>query len=331
MKKIVKIIIFLLIFNLFFVVNVEANEKEFLYLGGDSIGIKMNTGVYIAGKYQVQTDRGKVSPWKHSNIEIGDMILKINDYNIDTNEVLQTYLSNNKISTAELTINRNNQILKTNIDVVTNSLNEQTLGLYIRDKIFGIGTLTFVTKDLYFASLGHGIYDNNVLLSSFGGNLYYSNVSSIKKAEPGIAGEKRAAIDDVTIGKIINNDVTGLYGKLNIRNLKLNKIAIGNQNDIKIGKAKIYTCLEKNNVKSYDIEIVENYIQNNSNIKGIKIKVTDKDLINQTGGIIQGMSGSPIVQNDKIVGAVSHVTVENPTYGYGMHIEWMIKKTEEIV
>ena len=328
MKKIIKFFTIITILCTFFNITVNANTHEFVYLSGDSIGIKMDTGVYVAGKYLVNTENGKISPWKNSNIQIGDKIINVNNYKVETNNDLLKYLSkeNNIIN---LTIQRNNNIFNTSIDVIKNTNNEYSIGLYIRDKILGIGTMTFITEDNYFASLGHGIYENNTLLNSLSGSIYYSSVSSIKKAEPGVAGEKRASIDNTSIGTILSNDVTGLYGKLN-NNHNNKKINIGNQHLIKTGYAQIYTSVDKNNVKAYDIEICDCYLQNSSSIKGLKIKIIDNELINKTGGIVQGMSGSPIVQNGKIVGAVSHVTLDNPLYGYGMHIDWMINEVNKI-
>lgn len=328
MKKIIKILTIISIFCSFLNIKVYANEKEFVYLSGDSIGIKMETGIYVAGKYQVNTENGKTSPWKNSNIEVGDKIIKINNIDVDTNDELLKYLSNQN-ERVSLTIERNNSVFNTYIDVIKNINNEYSIGLYIRDKILGIGTMTFVTEDNYFASLGHGIYDNNVLLYSLNGSVYYSSVSSIKKAEPGVAGEKRASIENISIGMILSNDITGLYGKLNKRSDN-KKILVGTQYSTKIGKAQIYTSIDKNNIKAYDIEICECFIQKNSSIKGLKIKVVDEDLINKTGGIVQGMSGSPIVQNGYIVGAISHVTLDNPIYGYAMHIDWMINEIDNI-
>lgn len=330
MKKIFKIFILLIVLSSLFTIEIRANSDEYLYLGGDSIGVKMNTGVYVAGKYMVQTKNGKKSPWKNSNIEVGDKIEKIDNISIEDITDFNNYLSYLNNNYLELTILRNNTIIKTVVDVVENSLNNKTIGLYIRDKILGIGTLTYITSDYAFASLGHGIYDNNVLLKSSGGNLYYSKVSSIKKAVPGTAGEKRATISNDIIGQIINNDLTGLYGKFNAENLAKNKVKIKKQEDVRLGKAHIYTSLANNLIKSYEIEIIENNLQSKSDIKGLKIKITDADLINQTGGIVQGMSGSPIVQDGCIIGAVSHVIVDNPTLGYGMHIEWMLENTKKI-
>lgn len=330
MRKLFKIFSILLFFSLFLTIEVRANSDEYVYLGGDSIGIKMKTGVYVAGKYQVQTTKGKISPWKETDIELGDRIETINGIRIDNNEQLLKYLSTCQSDSVQLVLLRDSKKINTKIDVVKNQNNESSIGLYIRDQILGIGTMTFITLDNYFGSLGHGIYENKILVENSGGSLYYSKVSSIKKAEPGVAGEKRASMDNMVIGNILSNDLTGLYGKFSASINNKNKVEVSKQGQILKGKAQIYTAVSGNVIKAYDIEITDIHLQNKKATKGIRYKVTDEDLITQTGGIVQGMSGSPIVQNDRIIGAVSHVTVENPIYGYGMHIEWMIDEVSQL-
>lgn len=330
MKKISKIISIFLFISLIFVFQVKANSYQTVYLGGQSIGIKMNTGVYIVGKFQVNTEDGKISPWEDSNIEIGDKIDMINGTKIDTNSELLNVLSKSNSEILSLSLLRDNKNIKTNIKVVKNNNNESTLGLYIKDQIQGIGTMSFITDNGYFASLGHGIYENKQLVEQVSGSLYYSSVASIRKSEPGNAGEKRASINNQKIGEIIKNDSTGLYGKIGLQYVNKEEVEICDQKEIKCEKAYIYTTLTDNVIKSYEVEIIDVDIQNKKASKGIKFKVTDARLIDSTGGIVQGMSGSPIVQNDKIIGAVSHVTVENPIYGYGMHVEFMIDEIENI-
>ena len=317
MKKILKTLtIFIMLLVTISLFRVQASSKQYVYLGGDSIGLKMNTGVYVVGKYEVQTKRGRVSPWQNSNINVGDTIEKINGIKVDTNKQLINYL--------------NQSSFNTNIEIIKNSTNEKSIGLYIRDQILGIGTLTFITENNQFASLGHGVYDNQVLLSVASGDLYKSSVRNIKKSEPGIAGEKRASLERGIIGTIYENDVTGLYGKLeNIsKNNKL--VEVASQKDVKNGPAKIYTVVDGQTINEYNIEIIDIKRQSRKGVKGIKFKVTDSNLIAKTGGIVQGMSGSPIVQDGKIIGAVSHVTVENPIYGYAMHIEWMVDEANRL-
>lgn len=330
MKKILKIISIFLFICFIFAFQVKANSYQYVYLGGQSIGIRMNTGVYVAGKFQVTTTEGKVSPWKDTNIEVGDKIEMINGIQIYTNSQLLEYLLHCNSTSLVLSISRDDKVFKTNIGVVKNNNNESSIGLYIKDQIQGIGTMTFATNDGYFASLGHGIYENKKLIENVNGSLYFSTVASIKKSEPGTAGEKRASIDTKKIGEIVKNDQTGLYGKINLQQLNKEEIEVSSQKKVEIGPAKIYTALNDNIIKAYNIEIIEVNIQNKKAAKGIKFKVVDETLINKTGGIVQGMSGSPIVQNNHIIGAVSHVTVENPIYGYGMHIEFMLDEVTNI-
>lgn len=330
MKKSFKILAILLFFTILFTsVKVKASSNQFVYLGGDSIGIKMNTGVYVVGKYQVQSGNGKVSPWEKSNIEVGDCIESVNGIKITNNTQLQKYIKDTNTSTLKLKINRNGVSISTQVEVVENNSKEKTIGLYIRDQILGIGTLTFITQNYKFASLGHGIYDNNILIHAESGNIYTSHVQTIKKSEPGVAGEKRASLDNKVIGKISLNDVTGLYGTFNQVDKKRTLIEIANQDEVKNGPAKIYTVVDNDKIEAFDVEIIDVKRQKEDAVKGIKIKVTDTKLISKTGGIVQGMSGSPIVQDGKIVGAVSHVTLENPVYGYGMHINFMNDKTNQ--
>ena len=306
-----------------------ASSNNSVYVGGENIGIKINTGVVIIGKYEVDTADGKISPWKNSNIEIGDEIISINGLKVTDNKSLINVLKNIETSTTKLEILRNKTKFITNIDIVMTKNNQKSLGLYIKDKLLGVGTITFINSENgNFDALGHGIYYDNNLFARSNGVILDSNVDSIKKGIPGDAGEIRSSINSQVIGYISKNTISGLYGKSikeQFKNKKLMEIA--EINDIKIGKATILTTLDDNVVREYDIEIIELDHQKSENIKGIKIKITDERLINKTGGIVQGMSGSPIIQDGKLVGAVSHVVVDNPIIGYGMYAKWMYNNT----
>lgn len=328
MRKISKI---LLSFTLFFLIvtisnlNISASTNK-VYLGGENIGIKLNTGIEIIGKYEVETEQGKIKPWLSSNVEKGDTILSIDGVKVSSNQSLLNVLGTSKNDQVKLTLKRNNKIFDTTINVVVSKNNQKSIGLYIKDKVLGIGTLTFVDPNsLKFASLGHGIYDGNELYDVSNGVILSSTVNSIRKATPGVAGEKKASLNSSVIGSISSNSNTGLYGKV-VKNFVKNKelIEIARQDEIKIGPASIVTTLTNNVPTKYDIEILEINSQKTKDIKGIKIKINDDRLIKETGGIVQGMSGSPIIQNGKIIGAVSHVVIDNPTIGYGMYIEWML-------
>lgn len=320
MKKIIFFIIFLC-FSLTISINIKANNDIYVIPGGESIGLKIETGVEIVGKYSVSTNNGKKNPWQKSNIEIGDYIEKVNDYNVENNESLLKILKQIDESSCILTIKRNNKLIKTNIDIVKTNTNEPSIGLYVKDKMLGIGTLSFV-YDNKFASLGHGIYENNELININNGDLTYSNVVSIKKATLNQSGEKRATLVSNKIGEIKTIKDSGVYGVIS-QKINKNKVKIADIEDVKCDDAVIYTVINGNKVETFDIEIIETKYQNSSNSKGIKIKVTDSLLLNETGGIIQGMSGSPIIQNGELVGVVSHVTLDNPMIGYAVYAKWM--------
>lgn len=320
MKKIIFFIIFLC-FSLTISINIKANNDIYVIPGGESIGLKIETGVEIVGKYSVSTNNGKKNPWQKSNIEIGDYIEKVNDYNVENNESLLKILKQIDESSCILTIKRNNKLIKTNIDIVKTNSNEPSIGLYVKDKMLGIGTLSFV-YDNKFASLGHGIYENNELININNGDLTYSNVVSIKKATLNQSGEKRATLVQNKIGEIKTIKDSGVYGVIS-QKINKNKVKIADIEDVKCDDAVIYTVINGNKVETFDIEIIETKYQNSINSKGIKIKVTDSLLLNETGGIIQGMSGSPIIQNGELVGVVSHVTLDNPMIGYAVYAKWM--------
>lgn len=308
--------------------DVPVAKNQYLVVpGGDTIGLHMDTGVYIAGKYQVETREGKVSPWRKSEVREGDKIIKINNVQVKTNQDLLDALASINSNTVDLVIKRGDMTFRTTFDVAISRSGDKSLGLYIKDKVVGVGTLTFIDpKTNRFAALGHGIFDNKVNDQDVGGNILSSNVESIKKAAPGIPGEKRAMLDKMTIGNITKNKITGIYGNITNRSYTSNRklLPVAMKNDVKVGKAEILTVIEDDKVETFDIEIVEVKKQTAKSVKGIKIKVIDRDLLNKTGGIIQGMSGSPIIQNNQLVGAVSHVIVDSPQYGYGIFVEWML-------
>lgn len=277
------------------------------------------------------TKTGKVSPWENSNILENDKIIAINNQSINSNQELLEILKENN-NEIELTLERNKQIIKTKINIVITKDNEKSLGLYIKDKIIGIGTLTFIDPiNKRFASLGHGIYEKDELVKTNDGLIVSSKIQSIKKAIPGVSGEKRASILNNNLGQIKLCSETGIYGKIkSVNNFKKDLITTSTQEEVKKGTAYFYTVINNQSIEKYKIEITDVSLQNESSAKGIKFKVVDTELIKETGGIVQGMSGSPIIQDGKLIGAVSHVNIENPLVGYGIHIEWMLKDIEKI-
>ena len=198
--------------------NVSAKGNKTVILGGHSIGLKLDTGVYVAGLYEVETKNGKVSPWIGSNIKEGDKIVRYNEKQINNNNELLNELKNENNNKINLTIDRNGKQINTSVDVVMTKNNHKSIGLYIKDRILGIGTMTFIDPDtLEFASLGHAVYDDNLVIGTQKGSISKSSVDGIKKGISGEAGEKRASITNQLVGSIKTNightcETAGLAG-----------------------------------------------------------------------------------------------------------------------
>jgi stage IV sporulation protein B len=319
-------------------VDVQVLENFKVVPGGQSIGVKLNTlGVLVVGHHLVNTENGKKSPGETAEVQIGDIITKINGHVVKKMADVTPYVqqAGEKGEPLQLVINREKATIKTTL-VPLKDQNEGTykLGLYIRDSAAGIGTMTFYHPDSKkYGALGHVISDMDtkkpILVKD--GQIVRSTVTSIEKGSNGDPGEKlaRFSSNKEVIGTINRNSPFGIFGKLDeqVDNGIANKpIPISLSHEVKEGPAKILTVVEGNKVEEFDIEIVSTIPQKFPAIKGMVLKVTDKELLNKTGGIVQGMSGSPIIQNGKLIGAVTHVFVNDPTSGYGVHIEWMLNE-----
>lgn len=291
-------------------------------LGGDTIGIKIKTKVEVVGKYDVVVNNEKLKPWNNSDILEGDYIYSIDNIIINSNNDLNNVIHSTKKETLNICIIRKDKMINTTINVVKNINNNNTIGLYVKDHITGIGTLTFVNLNTNkYGALGHSVSDalNN-------GQLYDSSIKGIKKAVKGVPGEKYATLSNDNIGTINVNSDIGIFGEY--KKTSTNPIVNVVKNEyIEKGKAQIVTVISGNIIKKYDIEIIEVNKQEEIGIKGIKFKVIDEELISEAGGIVQGMSGSPIIQNGNLIGAVSHVVVKDPLCGYGVFAEWMYYQT----
>ncbi len=283
----------------------ETKDLEFV-LGGESCGIKLlATGVLV-----VEVDNKAV------DLKVSDVILKVDETKIDSNAELIEYINKEDVKGKEisLTVERNNEIKTIK---VTPTLNEESgnyeLGLWVKDSSAGVGMVTFYElNNKYFAALGHGITETskNMVLPIKSGAIVKSKITSVNKGYPKEPGDIRGTIYKDVYGQIRLNTINGIYGEIentDILNLK-QTIEVAYKDEIKKGKAEIYCTLEDNETKAYDIEIT-NVLNASSTNKNMIIQVTDKTLLEKTGGIVQGMSGSPIVQDGKLVGAVTHVIV----------------------
>jgi stage IV sporulation protein B len=317
-------------------VDIQVVKNIKVIPGGQSIGVKLNSlGVLVVGHHLVDSTSGKKSPGEEAGIRVGDIITEINGHNVEKLNDISPLVKRAGVERKPLDVVliRDKQKIKTKL-LPLKDKNENTykLGLYIRDSAAGIGTMTFYDpKSKKYGALGHVISDMDTKkpILVHDGNIVRSTVTSIEKGRHGDPGEKLAQFseDRETIGDIRKNTSFGIFGQLNqdISNGVLNKpmpVALSYQ--VKEGPAKILTVLKGEKVESYDIEIVSTIPQKYPATKGMVIKITDPRLLDKTGGIVQGMSGSPIIQDGKIVGAVTHVFVNDPTSGYGVHIEWML-------
>ena len=311
----------------------NTSDRYMLIPGGDAVGIHIQTdGLIVVDTYTVQTKCGEIAPARDAGLVKGDVIVAINSQKVAHIDDYKEALINNE-GNVMLTIERAGVTSDVEVSACRNMDGDLTTGIYLRNKIAGIGTLTYVDPATNkYGALGHEIIDQdtNELVDIYDGNLINSNVTSIRKATSGTPGEKVADIYfDDNFGTIDKNNEFGIYGVMDTDMFKSKSmLPIGYQDEIKIGPAQILTVLNGQDVEEFNIEIIEIERQSDKAVKGIKYVVTDARLIDETGGIVQGMSGSPIIQDDKIIGAVTHVLVHDSTLGYGVFIEWMLEESE---
>ncbi|MGN1386689.1 MAG: SpoIVB peptidase [Bacillus sp. (in: firmicutes)] len=319
-------------------VDVEIIDDFKLVPGGQSIGVKLNTiGVLVVGHHLVSTEQGRSSPGEEAGIKVGDIITEINGKAIqkmaDVSEFVQS--AGEEKQSLDLVIQREEKTIRAKLTPQKDEAEDTyKLGLYIRDSAAGIGTMTFYHPDTKkYGALGHVISDADTKkpIVVKDGQIVSSTVTSIERGSNGDPGEKLARFspNKEVIGNIKRNSPFGIFGSLkgNIQNELMDEaIPITLSHQVKEGPAEILTVVDGTKVERFDIEIVSSVPQKFPAIKGMVLKVTDEKLLKKTGGIVQGMSGSPIIQDGKLIGAVTHVFVNDPTSGYGVHIEWMLNE-----
>ncbi|WP_077308773.1 SpoIVB peptidase [Terribacillus halophilus] len=306
--------------------------------GGHSVGVKLHTlGVLVVGHHQVRTPDTTVSPGEEAAIYTGDVLLEINDQEIRKMEEVAPLIeqAGKDGKSVRIKVKRGNETMTTKLNPALDAKDKQyRMGLYIRDSAAGIGTMTFydpVSKN--YGALGHVISDMDTQkpIEIHDGTIVRSNVTSIQKGNNGQPGEKLAefSMNRNHIGTITKNSPFGIFGKLESdmrQTEETEALPIALSDEVKKGPAVIRTVLEGEKIEEFDVEIVNSVPQDHPATKGMIIKVTDKRLLAKTGGIVQGMSGSPIIQDGKLIGAVTHVFVNDSTSGYGVHIEWMLQE-----
>ena len=297
--------------------------SKYLVPGGENIGINIKSnGVLIVGFYESSAK---------SSLQIGDIIVSIDDNQVSSiNDMLKLVDSSKDEVTLKIGYKRNNQLLSTNLSLVKDENGVFKTGLYVKDSITGIGTLTFIdpTTNQY-GALGHSITDSktNIRFEIKDGKIFKSDVTSIDKSQNGQTGEKNAKFYfDTVYGTIEQNEETGIYGTYSDDYNSKELVQVGSIDEIELGEAYIKTTLDNNKVENFNIEILS--IDKESDTKNILFKVTDSTLLEKTGGIVKGMSGSPIIQNNKIIGAITHTVISDNTKGYGISIIKMLESME---
>lgn len=316
-------------------VSVKKMDNIEVIPGGNSIGVRLSSnGVLVVGHSEVMINNQKVeSPAKVAGVEIGDLITKANGQKIESSgELIESIKkSNSEILTLEIT--RNYENISKEVKLLEEKEDGYKVGLWVRDSTAGVGTMTFYDeKSGKFGALGHPVTDGdtNEPFSIKEGDLLKSSIISVRKGEKGSPGELKGIFQDENspIGKIKKNTQCGIFGEGNKNVSKLinsKSMQVAFRDEIEVGKATILTTVDETGTKEYEIEIIKLFEQNEPGPKSMIIKITDERLLEKTGGIVQGMSGSPIIQNGKIIGAVTHVLINKPEVGYGIYIDWMLE------
>ena len=312
---------------LFIPLNIIAYSENIIP-GGENIGIEINSeGLIVVGFYKVD---GKYIG--SETLEVGDIILSIEGVNVDSikemSSVIEDKITNDEVN---IQIKRNGKIKNTKLTLIKDDGVYKT-GLYIKEKVTGIGTITYIDPETkIYGALGHDIIMNETKskVEVKSGNIYESYVNGIDRSVDGSVGSKNATIlYDKVLGTINENKSVGIFGIYNQSLPNKNTLKVANWNEIKTGSAKIYTITDKDVVEEYEIEITDlNKSEIKSN-KSISFKITDERLLERSGGIVQGMSGSPIIQDGKIIGAVTHVIIDDVNSGYGVFIRTMLEEGE---
>lgn len=319
-------------------VNVDVLPKTTVIPVGNIAGVKLYTnGVLVVGMSEIEgDDNKKYKPYENKGIKEGDTIVKIDEKLINSTEDLIETVNNSQGRDIKVQYIHQEETKECSISPVKTSSSQYKLGLWVRDSAAGVGTVSFYEPtSKTFGALGHGItdIDTNELINIASGEFVTTRILNITKGESGNPGKIQGTVENQTnIGKIYKNSKFGIYGKVdNISSLNIDtskEMEVALREEIKTGKATILCSLDNQQPQEYEIEIEKINKENNYDNKSMQIKITDQKLLEKTGGIIQGMSGSPVIQNGKFVGAVTHVLVNDPTKGYAVFGDIMLKQSK---
>ena len=329
------------LFNIFNVKDIDVSviERTKVIPIGQVSGIKLYTsGVLVVGMSEIRgIDNIKHKPYENTGIQEGDTIVQVEDKSIKDTKDLVELVNLSKGKEVNIKYKRNDEFMKCSIIPVKTGDKEYKLGLWVRDSAAGIGTMTYLEIGTNnFAALGHGITDIDTgnILNISNGQFITTKVISIIKGKDGNPGKIQGSINEQSeIGTINKNTIFGIYGTVSdITKIKMDnkEIDVATRNEIVLGEATILCSLDEEKAKEYKIQIEKIYLNNDYDNKSMLIKVTDEELIKKTGGIIQGMSGSPVIQNGKFIGAVTNVLINDPTKGYVVFGDLMVKEMKSV-
>ncbi len=320
-------------------VRVNVSDEKMVIPGGQSIGVTLFTkGALVVGITGIELENGATAnPAREAGMLPGDVITRINGIVIENAEHV-TKIINEAEGKLDITVGRNGRELSLTVTPVKDYADgKMRLGVWVRDSTAGVGTLTFIDPNgRWFAGLGHAItdLDTGSVLSVKQGEIYFSEIIQINKGESGFPGEIQGFFSSASgnMGLILKNTDYGIYGTV-YDSVELREfpapIPVAHRDEVQLGNASILATIDHEGVKEFSCEIIKLTEQSYSGQKGIVIRITDAELLDKTGGIVQGMSGSPIIQNGKLVGAVTHVFVNNPTKGYGLYADWMLEQASD--
>lgn len=316
----------LILFLLIIPLNVFA-YSSYIIPGGETIGIEVNSkGVLVVGFYKVNNSY----IGRSAGFEVGDRIIKLNNKEVNNISSMIETINKTDNNTVEFTILRGTSEKNISLNLSEDSDGVLKTGLYVKDSINGIGTLTYIDPSTnIFGALGHEIIEKSTAekFEIKDGIIFGANVVGIEKSTNGNAGEKTATYNKTEVfGKITGNEISGIFGKYTSNVEGKEKLEVAESKDIKTGEATIRTVIKDDKIEEFKINIIK--LDDNSDTKNILFEVVDDKLLKEAGGIVQGMSGSPIIQNNKIIGAVTHVIVNDTTKGYGIFITTMLKEGE---
>lgn len=316
----------------------DSSTKRQVLIGGSSLGIVMLTdGLIITKVTEVKNNGTRFYPAADAGLRPGDVLLELNGTRVDSAAHISQLMSENSSDNVEVKYKRDNEIKTATVKPVLDAASgEYKLGLLVKDSTSGIGTLTYVdpTNKAY-GSLGHAITDagTGTIMPAREGSITNALITNVIKGKQGTPGELQGSFSlRKPIGTVVSNNEYGIYGKLEAEDIlsSMTLIDVGSQDSIKVGNAQILCTVDDSGPQYFNIKISKVNKQNSQASKGMVIEVTDERLLAVTGGIVQGMSGSPIIQNGCIVGAVTHVMINNPKKGYGVFVEWMLEESDKV-